>query len=668
MGEKLGDIMAQKTLSVLATLGKDQDSVQGWYDIFDLPYDKLSADNRLVINQDVCLGNAKNAFFPCMRYVDIQGTLNCGKYQITPDTVLPGKFTALDCSYAIQDLGVLVGKLPPECGIITIRHALFNNIKADKDGALYIARQFMNLYPNVIVTDGKTTLKDWVAEINTAVPVAQVTTPKSAKTIDLPEVKTEQWYSAEEVADFCRNASPLIAQLPDKDLDRLIQQARSTRVNLKLRVAEKLRQTDGVKIICVHRDDVPHVADYVAQSISAVKSVACPQSQPKQKKTMPATQPVQVSTKKKGFEIGSRSGIRRVKIDKYFSRSAWKKVQQLCGTDKQAMLRVLNAINSINIIPGKTEGNAVYYVDADGKLQKESSVEFKSQDCLAQSLGSLNNGPRIVWAVSGTEKCFVAEDVFSSHARGKQQIEYKECIRATKFNPAGYNYHELLSVPDLIEKLSAPHARPAADGTDAGDTSVATKPVNAKPDLSQPVSTNIPDNTDVTSNVLENATTQQPTVTECVPVITQSSAEATASPVAPVQTTRPRRPRIMRPVTDRVLPNKKIMSQSGKKTVENKARTTAVPNAHDDSANPTWGDVYALAHKYEVQYKELADKRTSLITRLSNETETEKMLGLTEQLRVVLMKMQERENAIAELQNINQVLHRLRRDLGKGSH
>ena len=82
MGEKLGDIMAQKTLSVLATLGKDQDSVQGWYDIFDLPYDKLSADNRLVINQDVCLGNAKNAFFPYMRYVDIQGTLNCGKYQI----------------------------------------------------------------------------------------------------------------------------------------------------------------------------------------------------------------------------------------------------------------------------------------------------------------------------------------------------------------------------------------------------------------------------------------------------------------------------------------------------------------------------------------------------------------------------------------------------------
>lgn len=639
--------MAQKTVTFLASLGNDQDTILDRVDIFDLPYDKMSADNRLMIMQDVSLGNSKKPVWPDMTFVDIFGKLDCGKYSITPDTILPGAFTSLDCSYAIQDLGVLIGKLPPECGVVTIRHALFNNIKSNKDGALDIARRFMAMYPNVTVTDGKITLRDLVTEIDSASHTTQPVTPISVRPVQSPELKTDQWCSTEEVADYCRDVSPLIAQLVDKDLNRLIQQARSSRSNLKLNIAEKLRQTDGAKIMCVHRDDVPRVADYVLRSMSATQERAQHKAASKTKKSSVTTTesaPAKPVKPTNVYYIGDRA-VKITKIKKYISKSAWGQVRAKCGTNTADLLRILNDVNDININPTDTRGDQVVYVK-DGQVRVSPTIQFKNANCLTQGFGTLDDRPRLVWGISGN--VLVCQDFFPAHERVPK---YKDCLRNINIDASKLNLDEFLSVPDLIKELSGPR-----DGD--GMALDCVDPVEVKKDE---VSTPVDSDSKTVTPLAESVEMASPT-----PVDVDVVADTVPAP-----TVRIRRPRIIRSVVDYIAPAKKGMLRYNTKGVNAKDHASATPQVQNNVSIPTkqqWGDVYALAHKYEQQYKELAEQRALVIAHLSQETNIEKMLDLTDRLRVILYKMQERENAIEQLQNINQTLHRLRRDLGNSGH
>ena len=656
--------MAKATTIYEATVGSGDARRIENVDIMDLSNVEMGPDARVVINDDVTMGKGRKRPLPDFRYVDILGELDCADFVIGAETVLPHGIKGLKCGFAIGDLSVLVGKLPKTCKTVYVRHALLNNVKNNKDGALDAARKFAQKYPRVNVVDGKgANLHDIFVALD---ELEKLSSQKAdavavAAPVNVPDVKTAEWLSDEELVDFCRASSSQVAGLSDKDLKRLIKMARSPKANLGLRIAEKMRADDKAIIKCIHRDDVSRVADYVAKFAATVKQTVQAQPQPKQKKDASVAQPVVTAKKKKSYDIGSRSGIRRVKIDKYFIKSAWKKVMQLCGTDKLAMLRVLNTINSINIMPTKTEGNAVFYIDADGKVQKEPSVEFKSQDCLAQSLGSLSNDARIVWAVSATERCFVAEEVFASHSRGKHQREYRGCIRATKFNPAGYSYTEFLSVSDLIEKLSNPHGRPGDGGNDDGDGTDNGAGVGAS-------SVSKADNGD---SQVSGVVTNSASVAEQVSVADTASAADTKSVINSsfVARTAPRM-RLTRQVVDRIVPNAEvkrqyvaIKSRTESDLANNGAGIAMLGAVARPAKAQKWGAVYSLLDRYEQMRQDCEVRRKALVKCIAVETNAERLNDYMSALRIVVAKIRKCESAIEELQGVNTALHKLQRGI-----
>lgn len=668
--------MAKATTIYEATVGSGDARRIENIDIMDLSNVEMGPDARVVINDDVTMGKGKKRPLPDFRYVDILGELDCADFVIGAETVLPLGIKGLKCGFAIGDLSVLIGKLPKTCKTVYVRHALLNNVKNNKDGALDAARKFAQKYPRVNVVDGKgANLHDIFVALD---ELEKLSSKKAdavavAAPVNVPDVKTAEWLSDEELVNFCRASSSQVAGLSDKDLKRLIKMARSPKANLGLRIAEKMRADDKAIIKCIHRDDVSRVADYVAKFATTVKQTVQAQPQPKQKKDASVAQPVVTAKKKKSYDIGSRSGIRRVKIDKYFIKSAWKKVMQLCGTDKLAMLRVLNTINSINIMPTKTEGNAVFYIGADGKVQKEPSVEFKSQDCLAQSLGSLSNDARIVWAVSATERRFVAEEVFATHSRGKHQHEYKGCIRATKFNPAGYNYAELLSVSDLIEKLSNPHGRPGDDGNDDGDdmangagvgASSVSKADNGDSQVSGVVTNSASvdrGDADILGDMLE-ASLAVP-----APVAEQVSAADTKPVINSlfIARTAPRM-RVTRQVVDRIAPNAEvkrqyvaIKSRTESDLANNGAGIAVLGAVARPAKAQKWGAVYSLLDRYEQMRQDCEVRRKALVKCIAVETNAEQLNDYMSALRIVVAKIRKCESAIEELQGVNTALHKL---------
>ena len=147
--------MAKATTIYEATVGSGDARRIENVDIMDLSNVEMGPDARVVINDDVTMGKGRKRPLPDFRYVDILGELDCADFVIGAETVLPLGIKGLKCGFAIGDLSVLVGKLPKTCKTVYVRHALLNNVKNNKDGALDAARKFAQKYPRVNVVDGK---------------------------------------------------------------------------------------------------------------------------------------------------------------------------------------------------------------------------------------------------------------------------------------------------------------------------------------------------------------------------------------------------------------------------------------------------------------------------------------------------------------------------------
>ena len=260
--------MAKNTVLYEALLVDGIEMTEVQVDVFDLPYDKMGNGVRLMITDDVCMNASKDQQWPDFTNVDVVGGLDCCKLKITPATVLPAKFAWLDCQYAIGGLDVLMGKIPETCEEIYVRHALFNNIKNNKDGALDAARAFVAAYPYVKVLDGENSLSDLLREMDRQQVVEQpVPQVKKEEQVEVIGVKTDEWYSAEELIVFCRSTSAELATVSGDVLARLLKAARSRKVNLKLR-SETKKRADGADVVCVHRDDVGRVVEYVVNALA----------------------------------------------------------------------------------------------------------------------------------------------------------------------------------------------------------------------------------------------------------------------------------------------------------------------------------------------------------------------------------------------------------------
>lgn len=486
--------MTKNTGMYHATIKQDEEISEIIVDIFNLPYDKFDGENPLIIHGDVALRGRRGREFPLLRNVIILGSLDIRDFDLTPDTILPDMLDELKCEYSINSLADLPEKLPAKIKKITIRRALLNNIKKDKDDALRIARRFAQAHPRIVVTDGKTTLRDLLRDIELS--ANKVSQPVVSDTNITPivelQVKTDDYLSTDDLLAACRSASQELSGISDAELMRYIKKARSAKANLKLEPVD-LKREDGATIVCVHKKYLDTIIDYILAQIEsdqARKIIKNTVKKPKKAKAdVLANEKV---NEKVGYQIDGKTVVEK-QIKKYIPKQEWGKIRKACGDDKKMLLEILRDVDFININPTDTAGKKVYYIQ-DGRIKTSRTLEFKSATCLSQGFKSLNSKQRIVWAVSGD--AFVCIDFFLEHEHSID--EYKSVIREAYIDLSKMDLASFYNVADLIRELTdggndgpdlpppgtQPQDAPKADTSDTGgadnksDAKIKKKPID----------------------------------------------------------------------------------------------------------------------------------------------------------------------------------------------
>ncbi|MBQ2005365.1 MAG: hypothetical protein II219_00985 [Alphaproteobacteria bacterium] len=642
--------MAKQINKYEAVIFKDGQPTPIMVDIHNLPYDSFDVTNPINIMGNVDLGKSKNHAWPDLSAVIINGSLDCSDFPITAKTVLPLTFKKLVCKFSINDLGVLIGRLPMGVSQVVVRTALLNSVRKNKDGALDIASRFARAYPNITVTDEKQTLNDILMEIDRASAATAVTPQPSKPQTAKPEIaiKTAEWLEGSELVAHCATASEKFASLSPDAQERHMRMARSAKVRLDLKTGQFKRPSDGATVQCVHVDCVPMLLDYILTSIAEQEESRAAKDASKTASKKSVAKPVAQPQKTQPSLFVGTSQVKPVKIKKYISKSAWTQIRSKCSCSVPELLRVLNDIDCINIDPASTMGNGVFYVE-NGVIRKSRTVKFKSARCLAQGFGKSDNRGRIVWGVSGN--VFVCQKFFADHAVND---EYQWYVRDLNLDLSTMDLKEFLYVPDLIKELS--DTRTSADA-------VAAEPV-AKTEI----------------------------VPEPAPVVTEPSVAEVASPVE--KKCRPRirvnkAEYITRAKNGKTTPAKKTVIESAHSTpaasvtmteiVEKTPRpritrhktelvvsaTPADAVARSVSAiesQPQWVDIGLMHHELLANIDSLFVRQNALMSLMMAENDTDKLLEMTAELQDILQKKQQYENAVSKLDSINMTLQELQRE------
>lgn len=634
--------MAKQIKKYDAVIFKDGNPTLISVDIHNLPYDEFNVANPINIMGDVVLGKSKNHAWPDFTAVILNGSLDCSDFPITSKTVLPLTFKKLICKFSINDLGILIGRLPMGVSQVVVRTALLNNVRKNKDGALEIARRFIAAYPDVTVTDEKQTLADVIAEIDRAASAASVEKTDKQQTVE-PDIatKTDEWLDASELVTRCAAASDEIAALPRDAQERYVRIARSAKVRLNLKTGQFKRPSDGATVQCVHVDCVPLLVNYILSSIAEQEEARIAKDATKSVEKQPAKTVKPVQTKKTSTYFFGSEPVKPIKIKKYISKSAWGQIRAKVGNNTGALLRVLQDIEDINIDPAKahTTSGQVGFIK-DNQVQVSPTVTFKNGRCLTQGFGTLDDRPRLVWGICGHS--FVCQDFFPAH-EGKAKLKYNQLLREINILASDLDLSEYLLVSDLIKEFSS--ERP-----DASDVAHPMSPCPAPAEA-------------------EKEAVKQ---------------ESAAAPAQPVPVEKKSRARIVRPKTEfvtRVAPDNPVPAKVAAPVampapVEKASRpritthkTELVVSAKPDDAvvntvesQPRWVDMYSMHHELTERIAGLSLRQNTLMSIMMAENDTDKLLKMTAELQDILQQKQQCENAMSKLETINQTLQELQRE------
>ncbi|MBQ8255912.1 MAG: hypothetical protein IJY99_03035 [Alphaproteobacteria bacterium] len=561
-------------------------------DLLNPPRDMYSAENPMSISGDVVLPKGKKAPLPDFTGIVIFGAFDCSTFTLNSNSVLPQGISSLDCSYSIGDLGVLIDILPATVTKVFVRGAILNSIKKDKDDARRFATEFQKKYPDVCVSDGKSTLNDILAEIDRAkenVVNSNIVAPVVEQKNNPPE-KTDDWLDQGELLNECKKASDILAEFPDADLSRYVKIARS---GLGVRGIKSyiMRREDGVDVMCTNRSNIDAIVTRIFELIDENQARLDKNKKTKTaKKEAPKKEPAPVAEKQdeasSGFYVGTQQVV-PVKIKKYIPTRLWGQLRSACGDNKKMLLGFLNDINAINVNPASTQGKKVAYIQ-DGELKFSNTIFLKSAQSLAQSFSKENNRARIIWAVCGN--VFLCTDFFPEHEKAKRA--YQKTIRKIDINLSDFDLNdtqEYKNVEDLIKELGDGHddLGPADTAPTSPKKSKARKKAIAKDMVAEPVET----------------------VAE--PVETVAEPEVVSDKVAKIT------PR---------------------------------------SQAPVWKDLYSMRGQFEVLMDEINKVCDVLVLQLSTEKDTDKMLHATQQLQEVLAQKKKYEDAIKKISVVKQQL------------
>ena len=598
--------MAKKTELYRASIIENEELKEIQVDIFDLPYGKFHDETPLIIHGDVSLGRAKGRKIPNMHNVVILGALNLGEFKITSDTVLPDEVAELICEHSIKSLDDLPKKLPAKLKQIRIRHALFNNIKKDKDGALTAARRFVCQHRRIKVTDGSVYLRDLLRDIEREIiknksgqPIQKIAPATESVVLNK---KTDEYCSTDDLVVVCRASVPEFKNLSDSELSRYIKQARSSRANLKIEPVELMRE-DGVKVVCVHRDYVDTIINFILMQIDANKER---ETRVKKRKTKTdLSEPVQqpLVSAERMYELDGRK-FRTVEIKKYIPKREWNEIKSDRKGNKKELLEILREINMINVNPTDTDGSRVYYVE-DGQIKASRMLELKNSRCLAQGFGNLNSRQRIVWGISGNN--FVCVDFFAEHEHALHK--YKNVIRNMDLDLSKINLSEYYNVTDLIDELSVGRDGPSGPGGD----SCSELPV----DVSVHTAESVPD-----------STTEQPSVADSV--------------------------------SDTKIVN---TAPDTKQVTENK--TPDCPNVGVNPTGIVWAELYSMNINLTQQISMIDAERKCILDKMQVETNTDKLMCMIREVTHNIQRRKRLEEGMFKLHEMNKKLLLFQNELEK---
>lgn len=598
--------------------GKDVLSV----DMLNLPYDMFGPKFPLEIIGPVDMGKCKGQPLPDMTNVVIYGEFDCSTCTINADTVLPTGISRLVCKHSINSLDTLIGILPLSLQQVVVRPAVINAVKdcikknSTDDSAYKSAIKFMEMYPNITVTDGKKTLAEVIQEHAQPATKKEQKKPEIINTVPQTEQQTDDWLSVNELIPVCEEllGPDLLARL-DKDLKRHIRQVLSTKSAVKIETRE-MQRTDGTKVKCIRKEDANLVAEQIAESVQSQDKAETKDTKKPAKKKPTETK---ASIEPQKYYIDNRE-IHPIKIKKYISKAAWGQILSKVGKNITALLDILQDIENINVNPAlaHTKSGQVLFIK-DNQVQVSPTVGFKNGRCLAQGFGTLDDRPRIVWGICGNT--FICQNFYPAH-EGKVKLEYNTLLRTIDIDITKIDLKEYLLVSDLIKTIKAERPVPKQETKADINKKVTEDETDAQPKI---ISTETPEKTEASAVEPTPVVPEQKTIT---PRTRRSRIVKTAITATPAEA------EVTKTAPDAVPPTSKEEATSAERTYK-------------------WASLYHLNGRLTAKYKVIIRNQQELLRALSTQTDTEQLLQTTQKLQQILETKKKIEDAQKQIEQKN---------------
>ncbi|MBR4891745.1 MAG: hypothetical protein IKZ34_01000 [Alphaproteobacteria bacterium] len=412
-------------------------------DLSALPYGKFDKEHPLLIKEDVVVKASKGKELPSFPNVIFQGVFDCSSCEIRKGTVLPEGISELICTHSINNLADLCGVLPASVRKVVVENSILNAIPRDKNGsgALGAAKEFAEMYPNVVVINKKgQILSSVLKDVEEQRKAAAEKTKEKVVVEPVAEESTDDLISKEELIAICTEDTQISAVFSKKEIKELVREALRPKSEVELKERKLIKDA-----IYVHKDDTEAILQFVREKSTesqtnsvepVVKAEPVKAKQPATKVEPEKSEKQEQSKEAQKLYLNNKE-VQTVKIKKYIPENI---LGQFALNDQ---IVILNDIAKINIMPFEISKQQVHYVE-EGVIKRAQNLELKNARVLSQKLQGRDNR-RIVWYMDGNEfyavYCFLKHDKSSEYnlrlQAGNEDIEdaiatVKKSIAASK--------------------------------------------------------------------------------------------------------------------------------------------------------------------------------------------------------------------------------------------
>lgn len=618
--------------------------VEGVYNYVDIDlFEFLNSDSKtekLLVVSDIRLPKGKKRQLPNFSNVCMDSRIfDAGDWCINNNSVLPLGVSELICLHSISSIGDLIGVLPDSVQVIRVRNSISNNVLKKQD-ELEITQKFFEQYPNVVVYDERgQSLAQKISEKETQEAKKVIEPAKKQIKTNQKDVllKTSDWFSADDFIAYT-NKNGLLPNISDDNKKRYLQQARSKKSGLNIE-SQKMRREDGANVLCVKKQDVDKVVNYIRQM------------QQQKTKTLSETKKEPVKTAQKEINTPRTNNsepvcwfndkkIVKSEIKKYITNSVEGVLQ------KHIWLEVLKTIDKVNIDPTETDGDSVFYIDDKGRMRTIPTLDLKNAKCVCQGLKN-NDRPRLVWAIQGCN--LIAIRYFSDHLGRKERNEYEEYFRKLTKDDIPPQ-EEWKSIQDFEKELRKGGGKGDPSGGDSNDN-------RDEYDVETTENTNIDTNDLVNDDVFEVAD---------VTTTTKKLFDNAKSDefVIALRKNAKDEPETAQEKTTNTTASDGIIKEVELFPIK-ETKTSKTNSVEKINAETKWLDIASVAYSITQEYNLSKKKADRVVRGIKEASSAASKLKLATVLVGLLNEQKELEDKMHSLQQFNQTIKKMQEDLVK---